>query len=253
VSRYIRAMESWASEMQSSDLSLVTIMLAKTDRLTWVNEMVEKFRKDFRNCRAARVKQNPRWASVSARGHFEVDAVLADDAPLFGPQWREMFCDLAAVIDGSGDDVLWVPHVHLVVHHPGLDWQEIRDVFRERWAGFRRVDVTRFHKEGTATENAGDVAGYSLKSHAGNRFLGLTAPWPVEWSAAYWAWIWEHKAALRCLSMSMNPMGVRGGKDVDSEEDWTIDDEFDEDEDEDGILFWSNAVLDRYQVPPVFI
>ena len=107
-----------------------------------------------------------------------------------------MFVVLEVQHNGS----MWLPHWHVVMHHPGIDREEIGDLARARWPGKRRVQAQRFDTTKSVGSNIADCVGYAFKfKHT---------DWSVSASARLFLWI-RRRAALRSMCVAMRPKGTK--------------------------------------------
>lgn len=217
----------------NADCSYATIVLARVGDLSSIRDLVRGARRDVRNLRDTRSRLvGPRWRSVEFRGVVEVDAIHPMDTHLLEENRRELIPSLPQI--GAAADVVWLPHMHLTVHHPGLDRAELHNALTRQWPGEHRVHVRAFDLDNDASVNAWQTTGYSLKHRMSNKFrcthersVWVIEEWPMSWQAAYYAWMHSMRRGLQPLTIRVGAMGVRARGDDD-----VVQDTSDEQEDD---------------------
>ena len=84
------------------------------------------------------------------------------------------------MIGSTGVNPNWIPHLHMLVRHRGIDRDELRAALARRFPGTRRVHVKAFYLDRNADENAEAIIEYVLKRSAPLILDGgREEPWPV--------------------------------------------------------------------------
>lgn len=189
--RYRRRQQKLAQEAlghaSKADLSFVTIVFDVTGPFADIRDIWDKGRQDLKNRLKALKRESARWGDVQVMGWLEADPVTYDMVAILGSEQRELIDGLRPVL---GDRVSWVVHMHAIVHHPRLDWQEVRDGFAQQWTHPRAVDVqscaqSRFDWQEDAHTALHFMTGYALKYRAGRMISGGMDYLPPAWLADY--------------------------------------------------------------------
>lgn len=203
----------------NKDCYMATVMLSRCAEVTDMHGIIREFRVELRNLRDRRARTDGRWRAVEAVGQIEIEALGAQDICLLPPRRRAVVESLPARGGAYGyhvfdERVVWLCHVHLAVHAPGLTDDELREVLERQWPGPEgRVDVQRFY-EGGAGDNTGAIIGYATKHDMQVKLRdGIEVPWPIGVQAAYWGWLDGLKRGLATLRVRLGPKrGERAGK-----------------------------------------
>ena len=210
----LRVMDAF-STAENDDCSLLTVCLSRTSDLELMSPIVRCARKAVRNLRDRYAAKDPYWNSVSLAGAVEIDSVASDDVMLLPPLRRELVSMLPMVGVAEGS-TLWLPHMHLCVHHPDVDRDEIRDAFATRFLGNHRVDVTPFRHDPTdlaegyteAEINAYHTGNYAFAQDCNTSFTdpydrgsSVREQWPIAWKAEYFVWLHETGRSLQSLQV----------------------------------------------------
>jgi hypothetical protein len=198
-----------AAQMANADNGscyLVTIMVARSEALEVLPECVYGLRTALRNLRDRKARQDSCWGRVGLVGQVEIDALGVEDIYLLPPQ-RRMVIEALPVLgrsDPSSRDV-WIPHLHIGCHAPGLDMADLELALERQWPGAGRVDVRCF-QDRSAGENAGRIIGYASK-HMMRLALkdGFYDAWPYSVQARYWGWLHSLRQGLKPLRMKIGP------------------------------------------------
>lgn len=205
----VRKKQAGASEKighaANADCYLVTVLLARSEVLEVMRNVVSNLRRALRNLRNRRARQDPRWGSVEMIGRIEIDAVLAQDLPELPPRRRQAVEALPIAARAVYPDlsVVWIPHAHIAVHAPGLAITDLQNAFQRQWPGAGRVGVRRF-LPGEAGDNAGRVIAYACKHEMCTTLKdGFEFKWPMALEAMYWGWLHRLKRGLQPLKFKL--------------------------------------------------
>lgn len=203
----------------NQDCSFATICLSRVADVNDLTLAVREVRKSLRNMRDYETKTDRRWAEVGIHGSVEIDAVDAEGIPRLPPQRRALIPALPAIGQVViNNEVIWLPHLHASVHHPGLERGELLHLLRRHYPGEHRVDVSAFRADtaeqqgfSAAEINAYTTASYALSQSYSTKFddplqqaQPVTIRWPTAWQAIYHDWIFRSGRSLQALQISIN-------------------------------------------------
>ena len=187
-------------------MSMVTIMLTRTGSLDSIRDTVRGLRVALRNLRDRHARRcAAQWRSVEFAGVVETDMMWPDDVIRLPPGRRSVIQHLPVLV--HPDDILFVPHLHAVCHHPGLEPQVLHDVLSSQWPGKGRVDVRPCDMDDNAAANAGGVIAYAAKHNTSLTLSGdVDVEIPMAWQARYFSWLHGLRAGLAPLRVRIRPM-----------------------------------------------
>jgi hypothetical protein len=135
-----------------------------------------KFVSDTRNLINRQRREWPRrWGGLSLFGWPEADPIGQADLPILPTRIRAY---VEAARPSWRGEWVWLPHWHFVVDCADVDWQEVRDVFGERWSLPSQVDLRPFNPAmGTRDQNISRIARYASKFAVGKSWDGLWSEW----------------------------------------------------------------------------
>ena len=187
-----------------------TIMLARCGSLPAVRNLILGTRQELRNMLDRRGRADPRWRDVMLAGAIELDAMGPDDVGLLPPQRRAVVSNLRmhGAMDHAtyGHNVLWVAHMHLAIHAPGLSQAALHDALAAQWPGIKgRLKLQPFWAGVPASDSASRIVGYAAKHSMRLKLDGGDAckvvPWPMAVQATYWGWIHGLRNGLAALRL----------------------------------------------------
>lgn len=157
------------------DLALVTVLLGVADTASDVPSTWNAGRKALANRIAALRSQSKRWNSVNLVGWMEADPYSADQVPLMNGRMRT-YLDMEGPLLGWDGNPAWIVHIHMIVHHPQLDWQQVRDGFVQQWPAPHAVDVQPCNQAKYAGQDVDEalssITAYAHKYTTGRTFWG---------------------------------------------------------------------------------
>ncbi|MBR2269618.1 hypothetical protein [Sphingobium sp.] len=210
-----RAIQDWMADAQRSDLSLVTVLLGVADRAGDVPRMWKKGREALRNRVKAMRDADDRWDNVRLVGWLEADPYEAEQVELMQPRMRSYLEAKGPIL--FGNEVGWIVHVHLIVHHPRIDWQQVRDALQRQWPDVHAVDVQPFDQpkyDGQTTDIAlYAITMYALKSTVGRTLYGeqdkAVDVYPSSWMADLHTVLYSHGSGYKSWRVRMDAAGSR--------------------------------------------
>lgn len=197
-----RVYHRWVEiDASNEDCSLATIHLALVADPGDLRAVVIEARRALRDLRDRTGRQQPGWRRVEFAGLVEVGAQYRADIPLLLPGQADVISQLPTV--GSGGEVMWLPHLHVAVHHRGVAREDLRRALEAQWPGpERRVHVAAFDETRMPAENAADIIGYAAKAQCTSTVGGIEEIWPASLRAQWWA-------AIRCWGRGLEPLRVQ--------------------------------------------
>ncbi len=219
------------ADAQRSDLSLVTILFGVAGRAGDVPFMWKKGREALHNRikamrRETRSDKGSRWDDVQLVGWLEADPYEAAQVELMQPRMQEYLEANGQLL--FGEEVGWIVHVHLIVHHPRIDWQQVRDALKRQWPDDYAVDVQPFDQpkyDGQTTDIAlYAITMYALKSTVGRKLYGerdeAVDVYPSSWMADLHTVLFAYESGFRSWRVRMDAAGSRS---VDAQHDGGAD------------------------------
>lgn len=176
------------SDADHANMALLTVSPGFIADLADWRGMNTKFISDTRNLMNKQRRAFPRrWGGVSLYGWPEVDPIGQADLPILPTRIHEY---VGAARPTWHGEWIWMPHWHLVVDAAGVDWQEVRDVFAERWSLPSQVDVRPFNPAmGSKDQSITRIARYSNKFGVCKSWDGVRSEWSPSAVAEMRAWM----------------------------------------------------------------
>lgn len=175
---------------------MASVLLGATKDVEQIGDIFLTARSDLRNRVNRQRRESRRWMRVQLVGWLEVDAVSPLDVPLIPPQRREALMALG-LPSAEDHEAIWLPSFHAVVWHPGVDWQEVRDVLSLQWGAARQVHVQPAAQHLTAEQNIKNIVSYSLKHRCQTNIGGVAMDWPASWLGQFYDWLHEWSQGFR--------------------------------------------------------
>lgn len=204
-----RAYDRWVeADANNEDCSLATIHLACTDDVDCVRQVTLAVRRALRDLRDRMSRVNPAWRNVEFVGVVEVAALYRTDIPLLLSGQADVISKLPCI--GSTGEVVWMPHLHVAIHHPGVERLDLRRALEAQWPGSeRRVHVVAFDQTKMPAANVADIVAYGSKAACVSTLGGIEEEWPTALRAIWWTAIRRWKRGLEPLRVQIRPMGLR--------------------------------------------
>jgi hypothetical protein len=199
---------TYFADADHANMVLVTVSPGFISDLVDWRPTNRKFVSDTRNLINRQRREWPRrWGGVSLYGWPEVDPIAQADLPILPSRIRSY---VEAARPCWRGEWAWMPHWHLVADTGGVDWQELRDVFAERWPLPGQVDVRPLDPaKGTRDQNISRIARYANKFGVGKSWDGVWSEWSPVAIAEMRSWMaldgWNEKRFL------VKPKASRGG------------------------------------------
>jgi hypothetical protein len=187
----------------NASTTLVTIRLPRTYDLATIEEKVRILRRRLRVIRDDAARKWDSWCAVRMFGFVEIGVVRESDIWLLPRGLREAV--LSYPVDGWSEDgdPVWLPHLHVIVHHKGVARRDLQKVLAKRFPG---VHLRAFYLDKTFDENVCKLAGYGLKRTPPVEFEGgWKEEWEVAWKARYYAWLHGMGRGVQRLEVRVGP------------------------------------------------
>lgn len=215
-----RTIQDWMADAQRSDLSFVTILIDVAGRASDVPTLWEKGREALHNRikamrRETRSDKGSRWDDVQLVGWLEADPYESAQIPLMQPRMQEYLEGTGPLL--FGDEVGWIVHVHLIIHHPRIDWQQVRDALQRQWPMKHAVDVQpcdqpKYHGQTTHIALHG-MTKYALKTTVGRMLFGehdkAIDVYPASWMADLHTVLFSYGSGYKSWRVRMDAAGSR--------------------------------------------
>lgn len=174
------------------DLSMITVVGDVAGHARDIGPAWALMKRAIQNLFVAQAKGRKAWSRARMMAYLEADAITYDTVWNLGPEQQELLGHLSppAVRDDGGPS--WVWHIHGIVHHPGLDWQQVRDAFADKWSAPFQVDVANCHSfnpDQSVDFAIRKIIEYSLKFKPGRWMSGAMDMWCGHWLAEYYSFI----------------------------------------------------------------
>lgn len=247
------AVQAMMADAKRSDLSFVTVLFGVAGRASDVQTIWEQGRTALRNRIKAMRRETrnsndvSRWDDVRLVGWLEADPYDAPQVPLMQGRMQDFLEANGPILFDK--EVGWIVHVHLIIHHPRIDWQQVRDALQRQWPEVHAVDVQPFDQPKYSGQTT-DIAlfattKYALKYTVGRMLHGesdrAVDVHPASWMAQLHAVLYAWSTGFRSWRVLMRPAGSRAARSLDegdedhphhhvdrssySEDDWTGDEE----------------------------
>lgn len=203
VARQTKAAIERFAQCRKCDLAFLTVVLDPAYDVGDVEDVVARARTTIRNVFAKQRRSNRHWRRAQLLGWIEVDALCGEDAPGLGSE-------RAGLLDAMGVQLrserpTYLPTLHAIVAHDGLDWQQVRDAFSEKWKAARQVDVRPFYGHQPVEKNLGCVIRYAMKRTCTESLFGGEHIWPTSWLLEFETWTAGWSRSFQSLKVSVGP------------------------------------------------
>lgn len=216
------------ADANKRDMSLVTIVFDLAASAAEIEGVWKKGKSDFHNLWNAMKRERRRWDDVQVVGWLEAVPVISDDLHRLGSQQRDLLVGLGFDQQRHTASPAWLVHIHAIVHHPGLAFQEIRDALADQWSTDRAVDVQPFYADKDRDESVRDIVKYALKYPTGREVAGVYDEWRPEWMAEFFEAVDAFSDGHKSLKLSK---GLKAQKEVERVLPAVVADGIDEDVD----------------------
>jgi hypothetical protein len=210
VRRQFRAALDRFAGCTKSDLALLTVVLGAADKAPEIGEIVRQARSTTRNVFAKHRAYRRRWNGVQLLGWFEVDAICAADAPLLGRERADLLSQMGARLAPLRPT--YIPTIHAVVSLNGLDYQQVRDAFQEKWPLAHQVDVRPFYAHQPVEKSLYCSIRYALKRTCSSFLRGVDVEWPDEWLVDFETWHFGWSRSFQSTRISIGKKRVSKDK-----------------------------------------
>lgn len=182
----------------NADMSFVTLLLPVTTKLSAKDLRSAKRRLSYVMSR--RRAKTPTWDAMTVLGWFEMERTPDDALASLGRNTRLALNDLGWPTTQTGATV-WRPHIHAVIHHPGLTPEDVRAGLREFYPGAYQVSVKPFSAGVTIENNIKESIRYALKFRIEEAEEGASTRlwWPPNDICSYGKFLCEDLAGFQSL------------------------------------------------------
>jgi hypothetical protein len=203
--RYVRRQFNAARDRfaacAKSDMAFVSVVLDGTSDVAQVGDIIKRARATTRNLFGKHRALRRRWHGAQLLGWFEVDALCAEDAPLLGNERAALMADMGVTLAPA--QPTYIPTIHAVVALNGLDWQEMRDAFQEKWPHEHQVDVRPFYEHQPVEKSLYCTIRYALKRSCSSFLRGADAEWPESWLVEFETWSQRWSRSFQSFRISI--------------------------------------------------
>jgi len=168
---------------------------------TQIGDIIKRARATTRNLFGKHRALRRRWHGAQLLGWFEVDALCAEDAPLLGNERAALMADMGVTLAPA--QPTYIPTIHAVVALNGLDWQEMRDAFQEKWPHEHQVDVRPFYEHQPVEKSLYCTIRYALKRSCSSFLRGADAEWPESWLVEFETWSQRWSRSFQSFRISI--------------------------------------------------
>jgi hypothetical protein len=184
-----------------TDMAFVSVVLDGTSDVAQVGDIIKRARATTRNLFGKHRALRRRWHGAQLLGWFEVDALCAEDAPLLGNERAALMADMGVTLAPA--QPTYIPTIHAVVALNGLDWQEMRDAFQEKWPHEHQVDVRPFYEHQPVEKSLYCTIRYALKRSCSSFLRGADAEWPESWLVEFETWSQRWSRSFQSFRISI--------------------------------------------------
>lgn len=188
-------------------LALLTIVFEPAYEVADIEAVVTRARSTIRNVFAKQRGRNRHWRKSQLLGWIEVDALCGDDVPGLGSERATLLDDMGVQL--RPDRPTYIPTIHAIVAHEGLDWQQVRDAFAEKWSADRQVDVRPFYGAQPIGKSIGSIIRYANKRTCASSLRGVDHVWPTSWLVDFEMWTASWSRGFQSLKVSVGPVKER--------------------------------------------
>lgn len=146
-----------------------------------------------------------RWNHFDLSGVLEIMPFTLDEVQLMGSDQQAMLGAMCQTNPLEEGGVLWLPHIHAIVHAPDIDWQEVRDLLSEAWAHPFQIKVEQFYDWQDKDVSIDKLARYPLKYEPGRMIGNGRVSWPVAWMAELYDWACSFSRSFQSFKFSIGP------------------------------------------------
>jgi len=184
-----------------TDMAFVSVVLDGTSDVAQIGDIIKRTRATTRNLFGKHRALRRRWHGAQLLGWFEVDALCAEDAPLLGNERAALMADMGVTLAPA--QPTYIPTIHAVVALNGLDWQEMRDAFQEKWPHEHQVDVRPFYEHQPVEKSLYCTIRYALKRSCSSFLRGADAEWPESWLVEFETWSQRWSRSFQSFRISI--------------------------------------------------
>lgn len=185
------------------DLALLTVVFEPAYDVTDIEDVIARARPTIRNVFAKHRAKSRHWRRAQLLGWIEVDALCGEDVPGLGNERAGLLDEMGVQL--RSERPTYLPTLHAVVSHEGLDWQQVRDAFSEKWKAARQVDVRPFYGHQPVEKSLGCVIQYAMKRTCTASLLGVEHIWPTSWLVEFETWTASWSRSFQSLKVSVGP------------------------------------------------
>jgi hypothetical protein len=203
VARQTKAALNRFAGCKRGDLSFLTVVFDPAYDVADIEGVVARARPTIRNIFAKHRRGSRRWRKAQLLGWIEVDALCGDDVPGLGSERAVLLDEMGVQL--RPERPTYLPTLHAVVAHEGLDWQEIRDAFSEKWTAARQVHVRPLYGHQPVEKSIGCIVRYVMKRTCTTSLIGTKEIWPTSWLVEFETWTASWSRSFQSLKVSVGP------------------------------------------------
>lgn len=198
-----KALTRYASARRE-DMSLLTVMLGIARNPEEIGPGWTKARKDMRNFIDAQRRGSRRWLHWGMTAYLEAYPFHEDEASLLGENQQELIGSMGLPSRDPDGSPFWFYHIHALVHHPKLEWQQVRETFARRYAHPYQIDVQPFYDWRDRDKSIRAIVCYSNKYQPADLLGNTVRYWPSSWTANYFYWCHRFSDWHKSLRLVVN-------------------------------------------------
>ena len=203
VARQTKAAFERFGACRKGDLALLTVVFDPAYDVSDIEDVVARARPTIRNIFAKHRRSSRHWRRAQLLGWIEVDALCGEDVPGLGNERAGLLGQMGVQL--HSERPTYLPTLHAIVSHEGLDWQQVRDAFSEKWKVERQVDVRPFYGHQPVEKSLGCVIRYAMKRTCTASLLGAEHIWPTSWLVEFETWTASWSRSFQSLKVSVGP------------------------------------------------
>jgi hypothetical protein len=186
------------------DMSLLTVMFSIAYDAKAIGEGWNTARRTMNNLVVKQRQQSKRWRGFDIVGWLEADPILPADLPILDTQRRSLIESVGMPSPRPDEGPHWFFHMHAVVHHPRLAYQDVRFAFESRWPAPRQVHVSPFYDFRSKEESLNRIIHYATKYEPGMQIGNQYLHWHPQWLAEYSQWAFDYSQSYKSMRFSIS-------------------------------------------------
>lgn len=203
IGKQVRKARDRFASARNEDLAFLSVVIGATCNVEEVREVFRKFNKDLRNLTDANRRQRRRWRRLEVLLWLETDAMAGDDFVHLAPDKTAQLGEMIPLFVHESGPV-WIVTAHGIVHHPGVEIQEVRAEFERRWPGHKRAHLQAFWLDQPKDKNIRRTINYAMKHECRTHLGAVEERWPGAWMAQYYSDLSEWSRGFLSTRFSIN-------------------------------------------------